>query len=78
MFESWKKSYRDLITKFTPPPSESLFYEKGTLTPEEFVKACEHLIEVNPIWKWGQAKTPKGNIEYLPKEKQYIYADIIS
>ncbi len=41
MLESWKKGYRDLITKFSPPPTESYFYEKGTLTPDEFMVACD-------------------------------------
>ncbi len=41
MFESMKKGYRDLVTKFSVPPSESFFYEKGTLTPDEFIVACD-------------------------------------
>lgn len=78
MFENLKKGYRDLVSKFTPPPSQSHFYEKGTLTPEEFIIACNKLIQVNPIWKWGASKNDKQRVEYLPKDKQYIYADIVS
>ena len=50
MFESIKKGYRDLISKFSEPPENSKFYEKGTLTPEEFIKTCDRLIQINPIW----------------------------
>ncbi len=78
MFEQLKKGYRDIVSKFTPPPSQSYFCEKGTLTPEEFILACNKLIQVNPMWKWGASKNEKQKVEYLPKDKQYIYADIVS
>lgn len=30
------------------------------------------------MWKWGASKNEKQKVEYLPKDKQYIYADIVS
>ena len=44
MFESIKKCYRDLVSKFSEPHETSKFYEKGILTTDEFVKACDWLI----------------------------------
>lgn len=60
MFESIKKGYRDLVSKLTEPHESSKFYEKGILTTEEYVRACDWLIQVNPIWKWGKANNEKG------------------
>jgi hypothetical protein len=50
-----------LVSKFqsareylTPVLTTSQFYEKGQLTPEEFVAAGEYLIRLSPTWKWGR------------------------
>lgn len=52
-----------------PPPSKSQFYEKGILTPYEFVEACDKLIQINPIWKWGEAKKKSYLNPHLPEKK---------
>ena len=66
-----------LISKLKPPPKESKFYEKGILTPEEFVKAGDYLVTKCPTWKWCSAKENMIN-KYLPKEKQYLLTRVRS
>lgn len=69
MFERLKKGYRDVITKIKEPPVKSQFYEKGILTPQEFIEAGDKLIHINPMWKWGKASKPSRKNTYLPEEK---------
>lgn len=78
MFEKFKKGYRDAVSKFTEPPVQSQFYEKGILTPQEFIEACDKLIHVNPMWQWGEAMKESKKNKYLPDKKQFIFADIVS
>jgi ubiquitin-like-conjugating enzyme ATG3 len=56
---------------FTPVLSQSAFLERGVLTPEEFVKACDNFVTCFPSWKWASGD-PKGLCSYLPKNKQFI------
>ena len=66
-----------LISKLKPPPKESKCYEKGILTPEEFVKAGDYLVTKCPTWKWCSSKENMIN-KYLPKEKQYLLTRVRS
>ena len=66
-----------LISKVKPPPKESKFYEKGILTPEEYVKAGDYLVMKCPTWKWCSAKENMVN-KYLPKDKQYLLTRVRS
>jgi ubiquitin-like-conjugating enzyme ATG3 len=34
-------------------PTESHFYERGTLTPSEFLVAGEQLVHRCPTWQWA-------------------------
>ena len=43
MLDKLKKGYRDVVSKIKEPPQESQFLEKGILTPDEFVQACDKL-----------------------------------
>ncbi len=43
LFEGIKKTYRETVSKLKAPPQKSEFFEKGTLTPQEFVEACDKL-----------------------------------
>lgn len=44
--------FKGIAEYFTPVLTKSLFYEKGVLTPEEFVRAGDLLVEKCPTWSW--------------------------
>ena len=69
------------VTKsFVPPPKETSFFNKGILTPEEYIQveyilineAGNKLISMCGSWKWFPAVDPKYETQYLPKDKQFI------
>jgi ubiquitin-like-conjugating enzyme ATG3 len=62
------KSTREFLT---PVLKESAFLETGMLTPEEFVRAGDHLVRVSPSWKWENGD-PSNVKSYLPNGKQYL------
>eukprot|EP00009_Paramoeba_aestuarina_P005740 CAMPEP_0201521744 /NCGR_PEP_ID=MMETSP0161_2-20130828/15989_1 /ASSEMBLY_ACC=CAM_ASM_000251 /TAXON_ID=180227 /ORGANISM="Neoparamoeba aestuarina, Strain SoJaBio B1-5/56/2" /LENGTH=284 /DNA_ID=CAMNT_0047920441 /DNA_START=74 /DNA_END=928 /DNA_ORIENTATION=+ len=66
-FEAYVKTHNALSST----NHESKFSE-GTLTPEEFVAAGDALVHKCPTWKWGSGQ---HQVEYLPKDKQYLYTD---
>ena len=55
----------------TPVLTTSQFYEKGQLTPEEFMNAGEYLIRLSPTWKWGRGDATRAKA-YLPPDKQFL------
>lgn len=55
----------------TPVLTQTAFLEKGVLTPDEFVKSCDHFISCFPSWQWS-AGDSRGTCSYLPKNKQFI------
>lgn len=63
--------YKQAAEYILPPLSRSQFDEKRVMTPEEFLKAGDHLVRVCPTWSWegGEAKKRKT---YLPADKQYL------
>jgi ubiquitin-like-conjugating enzyme ATG3 len=62
------KSARDYLT---PVLTTSQFYEKGHLTPEEFVSAGDYLIRLSPTWTWARGDVSRAK-PYLPPDKQFI------
>lgn len=55
----------------TPVLTESQFHERGMLTPEEFVRAGDHLVRTCPSWQWESGDN--ANIRpYLPADKQFL------
>jgi len=62
------KSTREWLS---PKLVNSAFIERGILTPEEFVRAGDHLISVCPSWKWETGDINKLR-PYLPKDKQFL------
>lgn len=55
----------------TPVLTESLFAEKGVLTPDEFVAAGDQLVYKCPTWQWASGDPGKEK-PYLPNDKQYL------
>jgi ubiquitin-like-conjugating enzyme ATG3 len=67
-----------LVSKFnsareylTPVLTISQFYEKGQLTPEEFVSAGDYLVRLSPTWKWTRGDSSRTK-PYLPPDKQFL------
>jgi ubiquitin-like-conjugating enzyme ATG3 len=55
----------------TPVLTVSQFYEKGQITPEEFVIAGDYLIRMSPHWSWARGDNTRLK-SYLPPDKQYL------
>jgi ubiquitin-like-conjugating enzyme ATG3 len=64
---------QDVTQRIVDPPKEELFLKTGQLSPEEFVRAGDHLVSVasKEGWKWMPAK-PEYSKKYLPPDKQYL------
>lgn len=62
------KSTREYLT---PVLQESAFLDRGMLTPEEFVRAGDHLVRTNPSWSWESGEKSKVR-PYLPNNKQFL------
>ena len=63
--------FRNTREWIAPTLKQSLFLEKGVLTPEEFVAAGDHLISCCPSWQWCEGEESKLR-DYLPRRKQYL------
>jgi ubiquitin-like-conjugating enzyme ATG3 len=72
-----------LVSKFhsareylTPVLTVSQFYEKGQITPDEFVLAGNYLIRMSPQWSWERGDPSRAK-SYLPPDKQYLVVSAI-
>jgi ubiquitin-like-conjugating enzyme ATG3 len=62
---------KGVLDYFTPILTSSHFYEKGVLTPEEFVLAGDQLVFKCKTWQWSGGD--KAYVKpYLPKDKQFL------
>jgi len=63
--------FKGVAEFFTPVLTSSHFYEKGVLTPEEFVAAGDQLVFKAKTWQWasGDKSLQKS---YLPPNKQFL------
>ena len=61
-----------LAEDFVPLLKESKFYEKGVITPDEFVESGDHLVLKYPSWVWSSAQEESFEKSYLPRKKQYL------
>ena len=80
MFSGLKNKIVNIWNTNTPSdiPASSQFFEKGILTPTEFVQAGERLILANPIWTWKKSEAGETEEKSLPPNKQFLSARIIS
>lgn len=63
--------FKDTREYLTPVLTQTFFHEKGMLTPEEFVRAGDHLVRMCPSWRWEAGEKAKAR-PYLPPTKQYL------
>jgi ubiquitin-like-conjugating enzyme ATG3 len=63
--------FRSTREWLAPVPTETAFLERGVITPEEFVRAGDHLISCCPSWSWEEGE-PQKSKDYLPKRKQFL------
>lgn len=63
--------FRDTREWLAPIPTETAFLERGVLTPEEFVKAGDHLVSCCPSWSWSEGEFVKSK-DFLPQRKQFL------
>lgn len=63
--------FRSTREWITPVLVQSAFIERGVLTPEEFVKAGDQLVNCCPSWQWCEGDPSKYRA-YLPREKQFL------
>jgi ubiquitin-like-conjugating enzyme ATG3 len=61
----------NLVETFIPILQESQFFEKGVLTPEEFVLTGDQLVHSCGTWEWATGKKDLKKT-YLPEDKQFI------
>lgn len=55
----------------TPINTESNFRKTGEISPDEFVKAGDYLVQKFPTWAWGLG--PKNtHKKFLPADKQFL------
>ncbi|SEI33478.1 YALIA101S03e19394g1_1 [Yarrowia lipolytica] len=55
----------------TPVSNTSTFRTTGEITPDEFVKAGDYLVEKFPTWSWASASKSKVR-DFLPPDKQVL------
>ena len=65
------KMYRSVAGAFMSLPTDSKFYERGTLTPAEFILAGEQLVHRCPTWSWSSSN-PKNIQNHFPEEQQFL------
>lgn len=60
---------------FYPPPEKDVFQETGELSPDEFTRAGNHLIQIDNGWQWRPSENPYFKCQYLDENKQYLVFD---
>ena len=63
--------FRSTREWIAPVLTSSAFLERGVLTPEEFVRAGDHLVQCCPSWTWCEGDQTKIK-PYLPNQKQFL------
>ncbi|ELP91087.1 hypothetical protein EIN_268330 [Entamoeba invadens IP1] len=66
------ETYTKSVDLLKPTLTESQFIEKGVLTPEEFVRAGDFLVDKYRTWQWVGSADCKKTVDYLPANKQFL------
>ena len=74
---SLQNAGRKIYTSIFSAPTKSQFTEVGRLTPEEFVRAGDQLVNSCPSWQWKPAKDDKHKKIELPADKQFLFTEVI-
>lgn len=64
--------YKSAREYWTPVLTQSMFLDRGLLTPEEFIRAGDQLVRTCPNWQWQSGDTSKRRA-YFPANKQYLH-----
>eukprot|EP00741_Cyanophora_paradoxa_P012648 tig00020614_g12219.t1 len=59
------------LAEYLPASTTSQYAQKGTLTAEEFVLACDNLCAKCPQWQWSRGSKEHAKA-YLPPDKQFL------
>jgi hypothetical protein len=55
-----------------PPPTTDHFRINGQLSPSEFVRAGDKLVQSSESWAWSKSQNPKYKSKYLDEDKQFL------
>lgn len=69
--DSFQNVFKSAREYWTPVLTESMFLDRGMLTPDEFVRAGDQLIRTCPNWRWESGEPSKSRA-YLPPDKQFL------
>lgn len=70
-------AYVKTVTPMMGVLKESKFFEKGVLTPEEFLIAGENLTSKCQTWEWARSDDQKID-DKLPPERQFLVTKKVS
>ena len=66
------QKFMAIATPYRKVPHKSTLLRDGKITPEEFLVAGDSLVAVCPNWSWSSSPDPKKEVNYLPKDKQFL------
>lgn len=79
MWDSIKNAANNVVqgisSKLTKPPTTEQFSLNGMLSPMEFEKAGDKLVETIGGWTWKPSLNPNKKSAYLPENKQFLMLD---
>jgi len=64
-------TYKNVAEQVIPTLKNNNFKLTGMLTPDQFVKAGDHLVYMFPLWKWANTNK-KDEVSFMPHNKQMI------
>ena len=55
-----------------PPPTKDVFRTNGQLSPSEFMRAGDKLVQSCGGWTWSKSQNPDYKSKYLEDDKQFL------